>query len=89
MKNDATDGTVDSAGVFGRLGAAESGIEKLILLAGFSATFSPSKMDSRLSARRLFFSRSLSKASMLEMVGFLFSASASKSKSVTVKIVRF
>jgi hypothetical protein len=85
VKKEVTDATVDSAGVFGWLGVAESGIEKLILLAGFSAAFSPSKIDSRLSARRLSFSRSLSNASMLEIVGLRFSASATKSKSVTAK----
>lgn len=59
-------GDAVSAGVAGTLkmdGVAVSGF-------AFSGTLSVSKMERRFSARRLSFSRSLSKASMLVIVGF-------------------
>ena len=63
-KNPDPKGAGSAALVVGTLKATDAIVSVL------SNGFSVSKMDSKLSARRLSISRSLSNASMLEMVGF-------------------
>ena len=63
-KNPDPKGAGSAALVVGTLKATDAIVSVL------SKGFSVSKMDSKLSARRLSISRSLSNASMLEMVGF-------------------